>query len=419
MVISIICFLILFMLFMSLFRKDTDVFSPGRLFAMIWLLAIGLADLKLSRYQKEWTLFSWIMILIAAVSFLVGVYIVYVVNSGMPLKKIESTRSIIKSSYLNSKLLFNIILLLFLAYIISYIVSYMTIGFLPALTTVPGASRTNWGIFGFGLFIQAVPSIIFLSVLYLLKGEKNKFKSLIVVVIILASLASYSLLLQRYYLICALIISSLLLYYGSNVFKPRNVLIMVILTFLVFFGMSYIRLSGTIVNYLYYLSDMKYSAGYAIFTEPYMYVSMNLENFANAVNYLDNYTYGVFSMDFVFALTGIKHTLVEYLKLGEFPYMITNNFNTYTMFFVYYRDFGVLGIFIIPLIMGSVIATVYNKMRSNPSLSMVSLYILFAFTIILSFFVPIITFLHFIFNACLIYLSAKIISIRKGSWPVK
>ena len=90
--ISFICFILLFILLFSLFKKETDVFSPARLFLIIWSLAIGLADLKLSRYQINWTNYSWIMLLISLSSMLIGMFIVYVINLDKPLKKIESIR---------------------------------------------------------------------------------------------------------------------------------------------------------------------------------------------------------------------------------------------------------------------------------------------------------------------------------------
>src|SRR3972149_8559915 len=165
--VSIICFLIFTIMLLTLLRKDTDIFSPSRLFILVWTLAIGLTDLKLSGHQLTWSAYSWIMLSISILAALTGMFIVYVVNLEKSVLPVHSARTILMNSRINIELLFLITILLFTAYIISYIVSYLVIGFLPLFTRFPGLSRIDWGIFGFGLFIQAFPSIIYLGILYL------------------------------------------------------------------------------------------------------------------------------------------------------------------------------------------------------------------------------------------------------------
>jgi len=408
--ISFICFILLFILLFSLFKKETDVFSPARLFLIIWSLAIGLADLKLSRYQINWTNYSWIMLLISLSSMLIGMFIVYVINLDKPLKKIESIRLSIKKNTFNSQMLFRYVVFLFIAYLVSYIVSALVIGFIPYFTLFPGVARNDWGIFGFGLFVQSFPAVIYLSILYFIITKSQVYKKIWLVLILLITTATYLLLLQRYYVVFAIILTAISLYYFTNLLKVKNVIIFTIIIFVSVFSMTFIRLTGTISNYLYYLSDMRFNIRYALFTEPYMYIVMNLENFAHAVDKVERFTYGLFSFDFVFALSGLKHEAVKYLSLPEFPNLLTNNYNTYTMFFIYYWDFGIIGLGIVPMILGGLFSTAYYSMRRNPTITSISIYSVFAFVIIFSFFIPIISFLHFAFNFAVIYLVTKIIS---------
>ena len=79
---------------------------------------------------------------------------------------------------------------------------------------------------------------------------------------------------------------------------------------------------------------MKFNFKYAVFTEPYMYVSMNLENFTRAVGKLDNYTFGYYSFNFLTSLSGIRKSLADYLALNHFPYL-NSNYNTYSMFWIF------------------------------------------------------------------------------------
>jgi len=405
--VSIFCFGLFLLLVISLFKKGTDVFSPARLFTIIWSLAIGLTDLKLSRYQIVWTSYSWMMLIISLFSMLTGMFVIYVVNLDKPIRKIHSIRLAFKKYSFNSALLLRYILLLFLAYVVSYVVSALVIRYIPYFTLYPGVARNDWGIFGFGLFVQSFPTIIYLGILYYIITKGYLSQKILLTVVLIITFVTYAFLLQRYYIVFAILLIAVSIYYLTNLLRFKNLLIIIIILFISVFSMTFVRLTGTIANYLYYLSDMKYSIKYAVFTEPYMYIVMNLENFANAVDKISKFTYGTFSFDFVFALTGLKHTLFNYMHLLEFPYLLTNNFNTYTMFFIYYWDYGIVGLGVIPFIIGALISNSYYKMRRYPSINSISVYSIFAFVLIFSFFTPIISFLHFAFNFLLIYFITK------------
>ncbi len=404
---SITCFLFFLILFLTLFRKGTDIFSPARLFMLIWTLAIGVTDLKLSWFQTSWTTYSWIMLCIAMLSMLVGMFVVYVINADKTIKDLSIVRNETRRLKIDSNKLFRYAFWLFTTYLVSFLVSYLAIGFLPILTINPAVTKNEWGIFGFGLLVQSFPTVFYFIVLYLIVEKKHWKRKAVLSVFLLVAFLSYTSLLQRYYVILAIMLVVVTSYYFTNFFRFRNVLLIMGILFLVFWGFSQIRLSAVAVNILYYLSDMKYSVKYAAFTEPYMYMAMNLENFAHAVTKLDKFTYGIFSFDFVFALSGFKHLLREYLVATEYPYLITNNYNTYTMFFVIYRDFGILGLGIVPFGFGMMFSNAYYRLRKLPNIHTISVYSICTFVIVLSFFVPIFTYLNFVFNLFLIYFLTK------------
>ncbi len=405
--VSFICFGIFLLLIISLFKKGTDVFSPARLFVIIWSFAIGLTDLKLSRYQIIWTDYSWIMIIISLFSMLTGMFIVYVINIDKQVNRIDVVRNSFKRDSFNSTKLFQYVIILFLAYLVSYIVSALVIGYIPFFTLFPGVARNDWGIFGFGLFVQSFPAIIYFIILYFIITKEQKKQKIILALVFLVTCFTYAFLLQRYYVVFAIILSAVSMYYITNLLRVKNVLIITAIILVIIFSMTFVRLTGTIANYLYFLSDMKFSVKYSLLTEPYMYIAMNLENYAHSVDKINSFTYGIFSFDFVFALTGIKHQMVEYLKLPKYPFLLSNNYNTYTMFFIYYWDFGILGLGLIPMMLGAIFANLYYKMRRNPNLNTISVYSIFSFVIIFSFFIPIISFLHFVFNFLVIYFTTK------------
>ncbi len=414
--IAYLCFLTALVLIVSIFRKNTDVFSPARLFLIIWLIAIGLTDLKLSRYQMDWSDFSWISLLIPLASTLTGMFVVYVMNFGKQIKSVKTIRQLLKSYPINSKLLFKYIIFLFLAYIVSYLVTYWVVGYITLFTSKPDLARRDWQLFGFGLFVQSIPAIIYLIVVYIVLIRYRVSRKTVLVILFIIAFVTYFFLLQRYYLIFSVFVTVVFLYYSTYKIRTRNVLILIPVISSIFYWVSSIRLSRYLADYLYYLSKMKFSIKYSIFTEPYMYVVMNLENFAHAVEKLQNFTFGIYTFDFLFAITGIKHTLAEYLNLKDYPNLISGSFNTYTMFFIFYRDFGFIGLCIIPLLLGMLFSHSYYKMRISPDVNSVSIYAIIVFLILFSFFVPLMTFLHFVFNFIVIYLVTRLIGENSKKW---
>lgn len=398
---------------LSFLLKRTDVFSPARVFIVIWSLAIGLADLKLSRFQFHWSMYSWIVLVLSLLSFLMGVFVVYSLRGNENILKTEDIRKIFAATNINTDYLFMVVLVLFISYIVSYVINALVMGYVPVFTLLPSESRVGWGIFGFGLIIHMSPPILVFSSMYLVYQKVGYTKKIIVVLVIITTLVSFIFLLQRFDIVVGLFLIIIFLYYATKRLRFRNVIIFFLLFVALIYGVSSFRASKTVANIIYYVSDMKYGEKYAYFTEPYMYLSMNVENYANAVNKLDQFSYGYYTFDFLLALTGLKHLIGDYASFKDFPHVITRNFNTYTMFFAYYRDFGVIGIGIIPFALGLIISSVYYNLRKTPNIMNVSIYGMLLFAILFSFFIPMLSWLHFVFNLTVIYVVSKMI-IRKS-----
>jgi oligosaccharide repeat unit polymerase len=128
-----------------------------------------------------------------------------------------------------------------------------------------------------------------------------------------------------------------------------------------------------------------------------MYFVMNVENLARGIQKLDHYTYGYYSFNFLFSLSGLKHWIEEYFVLDDTPYLVSG-YNTYTSFWVYYRDFGLLGVTFFPLVVGFAIGAVYYAMRNRPGLEIIALYSLGMFLIFFSFFNNPLSLLWFVYS---------------------
>jgi oligosaccharide repeat unit polymerase len=134
-----------------------------------------------------------------------------------------------------------------------------------------------------------------------------------------------------------------------------------------------------------------------------MYVVMNLENFSHATDHLEHYTYGYFTLDFVTAIAGLKYWVLEYFGLDRMPFLFSS-YNTYTAFWWFYSDFGVVGLAVIPLLLGFGAGALYYRMRQAPTIRRVTAYSVMVFVTAISFFVFPMANLWFEYNIAALYL---------------
>ena len=398
--VSFICFSGCLGIIISCFRKNADVLSPGRVFGFTWCLAIGLTQLKFSAHQYEWSAESWIQVLLGPVAFLVGTFVAYVLNLESRLLLVEDIRMNGTADRINEKRLFVAISMFFILYVLAYAIIYFVKGVDPVLfALIPGKARREFTLFGLGMFLHNVVLVVFLTVVYHLFVQEHRSAKRALKVMSVISILTYFLLLQRFQLALAAVMCFATIYYLTQHLRPRKFAIYAAVITGLFSVVSTLRSTtgDLFIYYLYRNSQMRFPREYAILTEPYMYVAMNLENLARGIEKLDHFTYGTFSLDFVFATTGLKHWLGEYFHLDPTPYLVSS-YNTYTSYWSFYRDFGPLGVTAIPLMLGLGVGMVYYQLRTSPSLWKVTVYGACVFVMAISFFNNPLQFLWFVYN---------------------
>jgi len=404
--ISWICFSICVCLLLSLFRHGGDPLSPSRIFGFIWSLSIGLADLKFSAYQQTWSTTGWMLLLIAVFAFLVGTFAVYVLNLKRNLKPIPIMRELLGKEQVKENRLFWLTCVVFVVYVVSYVINYVVKGWLPIEASAKNLSRVDFNVTGLTFLIYLVPAIMFFITLYFIKVSGKKVKKIILVLLGTITLFSFLLFVSRFQIIFAFVLCGTLLYYGTHYIRPRTALMMATGVVAFFFWISSIRLSKFVALFLYYHSRMNFPKAYAFFTEPYMYFVMNLENFVRAANQLDYHTYGYYTFDFITAAAGLKYSLYEYFNLNRHPFLISG-YNTYSAFWSFYCDFGVVGLALIPFLLGFGVGLLYYRMRSAPTIKNVTAYGIMIFVVAFTFFVFPLSFLWFEFDLLVIYVTLR------------
>jgi oligosaccharide repeat unit polymerase len=383
--ISWVCFGICSWIILSCFRPGADFLSPARVFGFIWSFAIGITVLKFSALQHEWNFDSWMLLLIAVAAFLLGIFIAYVLNLNRKIIPIPVMREVLKREQVRESRLFWSICLSVVVYGAAYIANFLVKGWLPIATVGTAKSRVEFNVTGLTMLIYSVSFIIFFILLYYLKVEGKKNRKVFLSFILLIVMGSFVLFVSRYHIIMVVLICIPLFYYSTKHINLKTGLTLFIGVTAFFYWISSIRLSNVITTYLYTVSKMRFPKAYAMLTEPYMYFAMNLENFARSVNRLEYHTYGYFTFDFVTSLTGMKYWLVEYFNIDRMPFL-RSGYNTYTAFWWFYYDYGVIGLALIPWVLGFCTGLLYYRMRSKPGIKNMTAYGVMVFVMFISYF---------------------------------
>ncbi len=397
-IISIICFLIFFLTLFSGLRKTSDFFAPARIFIVIWSLAIGLAELKLSHFQHQWSLYSWITLMLGLLFFLAGIFFIYILNINKPIPNRSEFREIIHSKGMNENLFYYLTILLFFIYTIGYMGTFLIKGFIPALHFFPGESRTQMTVFGFGLLVHSAPVILLMIIEYFIYSKyKTRKRKFLLLSIFIATIISYTLLLQRMDLVMGAFMIVLVFYYAGKKIKLRYIIGGASFFAIVIYTIMNLRFLKHVEKYVYLTSKMKFSEEYSVLTEPYMYIAMNLENFARGVDKLYYHTYGYFTFNPLLAITGLKKNLLKYFNIDEMELLISG-YNTYPFHWYYYFDFGIIGLALFPFLFGLFVGYIYYKMLEQKNFAWLAIYAIVAFSVFMSFFFNAFTLLHFVYN---------------------
>ncbi len=393
---SIFCFLISSLIILSCFVKDADVFSPARVFGFVWSFSIGLTDLKLSRLQHQWSMYSWFVVLLAVASFLVGCFVIYVVTSRREHLSIREIRRRAGAFRILEDRFFLAILVLSFLYFVSLAVETIVAGGLPFFSAFPEKARVGFGFFGLHLFVAGIPAVLFLIMEYFILVPSNQMKKVFLAILFVALVGSFFFLLVRFTYVMTIALMFAAAYYMSNHLRPRNVIIVLATVAAMFTLALQVREARYVENYLYVISEMNYSKTYASLTGPYMYVVMNLENFTRVVDKIDSFTLGYYTFDFILAFTGLKHWLADYFSITSNIYL-TSGYNTFPFFFYYLQDFGILGVTLFPFGLGVASWLIYHRMRTMPTLNAIALYAFCFYVMVISFFTNPLTMLNFAF----------------------
>ena len=383
-VISFICLIAFLFILIFSFRKKVDLLSPGRVFLILWLLILGLVDLKFSRLQSEWKLFDWVMVLLGLLTFLTGIYISYIINLDKPFLPVSKIRLRFRELEVNETRLFYFIIIYFLLCLASFIVEWQIEGYIPLFTSRPDSARVMFGVYGLHYIVNSINVVLFLIIQYFIFVKSNFTKKSVLVLIFILSLGNYILFVQRFGLFILFMMAFCLYYYSGKKLRMRTVILFFVLLSGLIIGIQSIRATQLFSTYIYVQSEMKFSPKYLDFTLPYMYLSMNLENFVKYYSHVQDHSFGFFTFEYLIEASTIRKWFIDYYNFNRIENYI-GGYNTYPFFWTYYLDYGIAGLALMPFIIGFIFSEIYYFFHRNPSLVMLALVSIVFAVIMISF----------------------------------
>lgn len=349
------------------FSKE-DVFNPIGVYSVFWLGVAGLANIRISSDQHIWSYYMWVVVILAFVSFCLGYFVMNKYNKKLSLKKPEVPFS-------NEKL-YNCIFILFIISVVSFIFEAIYLGFIPIFSSKMDAYM-NFNIKGVHYFVVSIALIPSLTLAYRKAGGTKK-----IIIYNIVSFLIPILIVSRQLLLLEIILAMITYHYSIKKIPFRIIFVTAIISIVLFSLSSNLRHQN--IEYIKSAANVNIKSN-SVLIQPYLYLTINFENLRNIVENFSDYKLGENTGFSVLAFTNTK----KYVDFSYKSLYFTNpNFNTSTYLSDIYFDFGIVGVAIIPFMLGLLYCFLYKKyVRNNVNQIMIILYSLLSYCLIFSFFV--------------------------------
>jgi hypothetical protein len=396
--------------------------NPIGVFSVVWFSTVGCATLRLHPVQIEWKFATWLCIIVAFLFFVLGYY------SGI-LNFLKNKFKDSQTKFDNNKkanLIF--ITIIFCSSVIATTVECF-------FCEIPLFSKDmiayqKFIVVGFAYFGVSSVFVLPLSCIYIYKFKKEISKKEYIFLIIMNIIMFFNsfFILSRGLLLLNLFLA---LFTLCRICKRKELIIIPIVLLITIFSWKIIGCfknqddayldKAFQMNLLDSKQESKRSAIKNVkLMRSYMYVCLNYDNFDLNVNEV-KYTYGKSSLYSVYVITGLK--FITHVKMKDpkekLKRIIKNKknegvYNTYSIMFLSYMDFGVFGVALFMFITG-VLSFFFEKVYKDIILDSMLKYCL-AF----SFFSPYLIYpTTFIFYIALIIVGKKAVCFITDKYLIK
>ena len=332
-------------LYYSEYRKTRNLIHLRALFSLFWVGGEGIACLKLSRLQTDWSVMTWICLALAYIGFWVVFEILtQIYGSG------HDHYGRWRGYTGNPAPVFHMICGLTVVSALAFASEAVVLGYVPFLVRGVPHAYSEFHLTGIHYITVSCVLIPSLTVLYfhMARGRESSRCAVTAIVMTLISLLIPILCVSRFQFIFAVVLATFTYISLQKLFQPAYLLILFVVIIPVYLILTVARSHDVV--YLNGIFEMKWEHMPIFITQPYMYIANNYDNFDCLVKQLPAHSMGLKGMFPLWALSGLK-----FLKpvLVDWPIYVTKEeLTTVTLFYDAYYDFGIAGVFFFSSVLG-------------------------------------------------------------------
>ncbi len=348
-------------LYYSEYRKTQNLIHLRALFSLFWVGGEGIACLKLSRLQTDWSVMTWICLALAYIGFWVVFEILtQIYGSG------HDHYGRWRGYTGNPAPVFHMICGLTVVSALAFAGEAVVLGYVPFLVRGVPHAYSEFHLTGIHYITVSCVFVPSLTVLYfhMARGRESSRCAVTAIVMTLISLLIPILCVSRFQFIFAVVLATFTYISLQKLFQPAYLLILFVVIIPVYLILTVARSHDVV--YLNGIFEMKWEHMPIFITQPYMYIANNYDNFNCLVESLTTHSMGMKGLFPLWALTGLKFFFPQ---LINFPIFVDKKeLTTLTMFYDAYYDFGWIGVLVFSCLLGFVAYLLVVKLREmhNP-----------------------------------------------------
>ena len=340
-------------------RESGSFVELRALFTLAWVGGQGISCLKLSTLQDTWSYITWLSFFVIYIAFGIGY------EWGRKYSRVEGKEP--EKNKKKADRLFRCIMLLLVVSAGCFVIEIIRIGYIPVFSDEP----YSYSYFRMSslhyLHYCAISCILIPGLTVLWKkidSEESKWRNGAIIIANIVAFAVPFLYVSRFQFLFEIGVAAVIyILVNKNMRKSTLVLLgLVVCAAYVVITLSQKRDA----IYLNNVFKMKYTHMPVFLTQPYIYIANNYDNFDCLVKNLPKFSYGLRMLFPFVSLTGLKFVMPNLVPATV--YLTSTELTTFTMFYDAYYDFGVIGVFVIALLIGVVAKVIIDiiKKSDNP-----------------------------------------------------
>lgn len=334
------------------YRKTRDSLNPIGLFLVVWFITASISTLYLSPLQQEWNIEMFFVVISSAAAIAFAGYMI------IPNQHSINSINIRVENNIEITNTFTILTrAIFLISLICVLIEWRYSGYI-----LPGLDFSSNGL-DKKTMVQGIPVIHYGSILMPYCGVYAYFElqytrehRLYCMAVIGISLIFYSYMFSvSRGTILALLLSFVFLKHKKKPISVKKLIYITAIFLIVFITITLIRIpKGSLV-----FGAMGRTGELFEYISPiYSYIAFNFENLLKLIKADTSYTFFHYSLLPIWDILGLRGMLNIRIYDTEF-------FNARTYLYSFYHDLGIIGTIIYPLIIGVILASLYNKMNRD------------------------------------------------------